>query len=187
MIFKNRSIGKQVTIDLDTYFYFFVRPLDEVPEGEKQGVTLNSVRERLQRMICRIPPGYAMNLDVHYRRSSKDHVHVRIRFMQDLDVLDGFMIRAWMLDDQTRLELDLARYLLTDDLNEMNRCFDEKAEHDGIKKAGPWIPLTCDRDHFPGDAFKDWNDYLPRWNRLLETLAQKIQKKTDEQRNLDVT
>lgn len=187
MIFKNRNIGKQVTIDLDTYFYFFVRPLEEVPEGEKQGITLNSVRERLKRLYSRIPPGYGMNIDVHYRRSSKDHVHVRIRFMQDLEVLDGFMIRAWMLDDQTRLELDMARYLLTDDLNEMNRCFDEKAEADGIKKAGPWIPLTCDRNHFPGDAFKDWSDYLPRWERFLQKQAQPKVKKSDEQKTLEKT
>jgi hypothetical protein len=51
------------------------------------------------------------------------------------------MIRAWMFDDQTRLALDMARYLKSNDLNEMNRCFDEKGDINGSKKAGPWIPI----------------------------------------------
>jgi hypothetical protein len=68
-----------------------------------------------------------------------------------------------MLDDQTRLSLDLARYLLTDSLHEMNRCFDEKATLDGTKKAGPWIPLDTDRDQYTGSAREDWTEYLTRW------------------------
>jgi hypothetical protein len=170
MIFKNRSIGKEVTVDLDTYFFYFVRPLSEVPDGEKQGITLLSVRERLKRLLERLSSN---EVTVEYRRSSKDHVHVKLKFEKELSVLDGFMIRAWMLDDQTRLELDLARYLKTDDLNEMNRCFDEKAEAGEVKKAGPWIPLFCDRDAFTCDAHNDWLKYLPRWESFLEKLKRK--------------
>lgn len=161
-LFLNRHIGKQVTVDLDTFFYYFVRPSSEIPEGEKSGITLESVRARLERMYGSIPK-YALK-EVEYRRSSKDHAHVRITFNKEISVLDGFMIRAFMLDDQTRLELDLARYLLTDDLNEMNRCFDEKAEMGIIRKAGPWIPLSCDRNHLPYPANEDFKEYLLRWN-----------------------
>jgi hypothetical protein len=180
MIFKNRIIGNQVTIDLDTYFFYFLRPSEDIPTGKKQGITLNSVKERLNRMLPRIK---ISNLMVHYRRSSHDHVHVRISLPEPITVLDGFMIRAWMLDDQTRLELDLARYLLTDDLHEMNRCFDEKAEGDEVKKAGPWIPLSCDLEHLQNTEQKDWYEYLERWNRFIRNREKEL--KTDEQRTLD--
>lgn len=188
MIFKNRTIGNTVTVDIDTYYYFFLRPQDEIPEDEKQGITLSTVRDRIQRLISYMPPAYGMNMDIHYRRSSNDHVHVRIRFVHDIEVLDGFMIRAWMLDDQTRLELDLARYLKTDDLHEMNRCFDEKATDQGIKKAGPWVPLSCDRDHLPGDAFYDYKIYVSqRWAEFLNGLAVNKNSRTNEQKTLDKT
>lgn len=159
MIFKNQGIGKEVTVDLDTFFYYFVLPPTLIPE-ERQGITLKTVRERLKRIgsVIGDEPIIAF-----YRRSSNDHVHVRLRFLQDLSVLDGFMIRAFMLDDQTRLELDLARYLISGSLHEMNRCFDEKATVDGTKKAGPWIPLQADRDQYANEALTDWKEYLTRW------------------------
>jgi hypothetical protein len=160
MIFNNQSIGKEVTIDLDTFFFYFVRPADEVPDGEKQGMTLQTVRDRLKRLCSIIGHDPIV---AQYRRSSNDHAHVRLQFVPDLSVLDGFMIRAFMLDDQTRLELDLARYLLTGSLHEMNRCFDEKATVDGTKHSGPWISLQVDRDQYARDALKDWSLYLPRW------------------------
>ena len=164
MIFKNQDIGKEVTIDLDTYFYYFVRPSEEASKEEKQGITLKTVRERLRRLY---PCIGSEPIVAYYRRSSNDHVHVKMRFLRDLSVLDGFMVRAWMLDDQTRLSLDLARYTISGSLHEMNRCFDEKATLDGTKKAGPWIPLGYDRDLFLtiNEMREDWIEYLTRWNR----------------------
>ena len=161
-IFLNRHIGPDVTVDLDVFFFYFVRPIDECPEVEKPGVTLQTIRERLSRLspLINFTGVYA-----EYRRSSRDHVHVRLRFAHSLSVLDGFMIRAWMLDDQTRLSLDLSRYLLSDDLNEINRCFDEKAEGSGIKRAGPWISLNKDRNDFDGDDSDDWDEYMIRFMR----------------------
>ena len=161
MIFKNQNIGKEVTVDLDTFFYYFVRPESEWPEDEKQGVTLRTVKERLSRMF---PSIQYEPVVARYRRSSNDHVHVKLQFLSDLSVLDAFMVRAWMLDDQTRLSLDLARYLLTGSLHEMNRCFDEKATVDGTKKAGPWISLQVERDQYTGIALDDYREYLKRWN-----------------------
>jgi hypothetical protein len=186
MIFLNRYIGKEVTIDLDTFFYFFVRPYDEVPENENPGITLDSVRERLIRMSPRLTKAHAYKA-VFYRRSSKDHVHVRIHFNEEITVLDAFMIRAFMLDDKTRLELDLARYLKTDDLHEMNRCFDEKCEKDGMHYAGPWIPIECNRSDFPLDAQRDYYAYMPRWVKFLKCLANKRGKKSKGQGVLDQT
>lgn len=164
MIFKNQGIGNTVTVDLDTYFFYFVRRKNEVPEDEKPGICLETVRERLKRMYPKIDNEPVI---AHYRRSSNDHVHVKLEFLQELSVLDAFMIRAWMLDDQTRLSLDLARYLMTGSLHEMNRCFDEKATLDSTKKAGPWIMLNIGRDqyqHFP-IIITDYNEYLSRWNK----------------------
>jgi len=164
MIFNNQTIGKEVTIDLDTFFFYFVRPESEWPEGEKQGITLRSIRERIQRM----KPAVDRPMIAQYRRSSNDHVHVSLWFSDtDLTVLDGFMIRAWLFDDQTRLSLDLARYLITGSLHEMNRCFDEKATINGTKQAGPWIPLDMDRDRYNQypHVKADWDRYLTRWKK----------------------
>jgi hypothetical protein len=162
MIFKNQNIGKEVTVDIDTYFYYFTRPESEWPEGEKQGITQKTIRERLARLQPMI--NYEPVI-TRYRRSSNDHVHVKMTFLSELTVLDAFMIRAWMLDDQTRLSLDLARYLLTGSLHEMNRCFDEKATVDGTKKAGPWISLMVKRDQYSGIAHEYYREYLKRWNK----------------------
>jgi hypothetical protein len=161
MIFKNQNIGHEVTVDLDTFFYFFVRPEREWPDGEKQGITLRSIRGRLDRMSTAVHE-YPVT---YYRRSSNDHVHVRLHFENEITVLDAFMIRAWLFDDQTRLSLDLARYLSTGSLHEMNRCFDEKATINGVKQAGPWIPIHVSRDQYVSDILDDWDQYLSRWTR----------------------
>jgi hypothetical protein len=162
MIFQNQSIGPEVTVDLDTFFYYFIRPETEWPEGEKQGITLHSIRDRIGRMLPRLNHEPVL---VHYRRSSNDHVHVRLRFLQDLSVLDGFMIRAWLFDDQTRLSLDLARYFITGSLHEMNRCFDEKATVNGVKTAGPWISIRTNRDDYALEIKEDYKKYLDRFVR----------------------
>jgi len=172
MMFENGDIGNAVTVDLDTYFYYFVRPSEEVPTDERPGISLSLMQERINRMYEYT--GYRPTV-MEYRRSSNDHVHLRLVFENPVSVLDGFMIRAWMLDDQTRLSLDLARYLKTRSLHEMNRCFDEKATVDGIKRAGPWIPMgwSVAQYHRHSSLFDDWQAYLARWN--TETHQKKLQ------------
>jgi hypothetical protein len=155
-IFSNRSVGKQITVDLDVWWkYFFMRedqrlellngklPAD-VEETMRAGITLYRSRDRLREIEQRI----GLKTAAFYRKSSNGHVHLRIDFPCELSVLDAFMIRARMMDDQTRLALDMCRYLMTDDLNEMNRCFDAKGKLTPmlqISEAGPWIPIETDQ------------------------------------------
>lgn len=137
-LFENCSVGSQVTIDLDVFFASYTRPLEDVPKDERVGLNINATRERLRSLEGML----GIEIGAKYRRSSSGNVHVRLFFPGEVSVLDAFMIRAWMFDDQTRLALDMARYLKTGDLNEMNRCFDEKGTVNGVKKAGEWIPIN---------------------------------------------
>jgi hypothetical protein len=136
-LFENCSVGNQVTIDLDVFIGYFLWQQGEEPEEGKLGITIYVIRDRLVRLEKKLN----ITIPAMYRRSSNGNVHVRLFFPEDVSVLDAFMARAWLFDDQTRLSKDLARYLITDDLNEMNRCFDEKGDINGSKKAGPWIPI----------------------------------------------
>jgi hypothetical protein len=155
-LFPNQSVGKSVTVDIDVYFEYFIRRIEEIPLDEKPGILIGMIRDRFERLEKRLNT----KLSADYRRSSNGHVHLRIYFNQEITVLDAFMIRAWMLDDRQRLALDEARYLITGSLHEMNRCFDEKATMDGtVKRAGPWIPLGHDKEQFTGDALADWQAY----------------------------
>jgi hypothetical protein len=140
-LFENRSVGNQVTVDLDVFFWNYIRFLEDIPEDERIGLNINATRERLRVLEMKLK----INIRAMYRRSSSGNVHVRLFFPQEVSVLDAFMIRAWMFDDQTRLALDMARYLKSNDLNEMNRCFDEKGTVNGTKKAGEWIPIDVIR------------------------------------------
>lgn len=159
MIFQNRHIGKEITVDLDVYFQYFVRSSSDTPEDEKQGIIMSTIQDRLKRMNKTVRDPFT----AYYRRSSNDHVHMKLIFEHDVTVLDGFMIRAWLFDDQTRLSLDLARYLISGSLHEMNRCFDEKATTNGIKKAGPWIPIGQLPKNYCGEIAQDYSEYLKRF------------------------
>ena len=55
MIFENRLIGSSVTVDLDVYYYHFVRPDWEVRPDEKPGMCLSVIRERFRRLVLRVP------------------------------------------------------------------------------------------------------------------------------------
>jgi len=166
MIFDNPHFTKEITVDLDGFFFFFVRPKNEQPKDEKQGITLDYINHLLNRMNDILP--LTLSPIVYYRRSSNDHVHVKLTFPEKVTVLDGFMVRAFLKDDQTRLSLDLARYLKTSDLHEMNRCFDEKATLTEVKRAGPWIPIYLPRTGYYGEFLKDYNEYLPRWREYCK-------------------
>lgn len=162
MIFNNADIGNEVIVDIDSFFFFFVRPVGEIPKDEKQGITLDLIKKRIERMDLNVKKKV---ISILYRRSSNDHIHIKLHFTEPVSVLDAFMIRAWFLDDQTRLSLDLARYFMTGSLHEMNRCFDEKGTVEGIKKAGPWIPIHIGPDQYFQDPenLHDWIEYRKRW------------------------
>lgn len=169
-LFENRSVGREVKVDLDVYYEAFLLTDKDLKENfgddETQDadsalyVGLNRAEvlywlDRLKNERGIIPER------AEYRRSSNGHIHLKVVMKNEISVLDGFMIRAWFLDDKTRLELDLKRYLLTNDLNEMNRCFDEKTNANGTRHSGPWIPL----EKLPKD--------MPTKKELIETLARK--------------
>lgn len=135
-LFDNCSVGSQVTVDLDVFFQYYL--LDNwITTDGRSGMTIHITRRKLGSLSEIL----GIKIPAKYRRSSNGNVHVRLFFHEEISVLDAFMIRAWMFDDQTRLSLDMARYLKTNDLNEMNRCFDEKGTVNGAKKAGEWIPI----------------------------------------------
>lgn len=176
MLFKNPHFSNEITVDIDSYFFYFVRPKSEQPSDEKQGITLDFIKQRLKIMneiLSENAPRY-----VFYRRSSNDHAHVKLVFYDDVTVLDGFMIRAFLMDDQTRLSLDLARYLKTADLHEMNRCFDEKATVSGVKKSGPWIHISVDRENYAGAILEDYTAYLPRWEIEYQNILKEQENQT---------
>lgn len=147
-LFNNRSVGNEVTIDLDEFYEIFLMDqedvLFDVLKGHpvKPGATIHIMRDRLDRFMKKA----MVSARAVYRRSSNGHVHLRLIFAGEVSVLDAFMIRAWMFDDQTRLSKDLARYLMTGDLNEMNRTFDEKGKVENgeviVRQAGEWIPIN---------------------------------------------
>ena len=122
-------MGNQICIDWDLYFSDFIR------------LALPSTRTLINevRQITKI------GITAWYQESSNGNVHIGLRFDRDISVLDAFMIRAYLADDQQRLRLDMARYMKTGSLYEMNRCFQNKiALKDGqasLVNAGPWIRM----------------------------------------------
>jgi hypothetical protein len=129
LFFLNQSVGNQMCIDWDMYFTDFLK--FALPSTR---TLLNEAREIMKTPIL-----------AWYQESSNGHVHIGIRFDHNISVLDGFMVRAFLADDQQRLRLDMARYMKTGSLYEMNRCFQDKISiKDGqasLTTAGPWIRL----------------------------------------------
>lgn len=80
-----------------------------------------------------------------YRRSSTGHVTLRLKFENQIDILDHFAIRARLGDDVIRLTLDLKR-IFDNGPDEINRTFDWKViwYGDEVKKfsAGEWELLA---------------------------------------------
>ena len=128
-IFLNQSVGNQICIDWDLYFSDFLKLA--IPS------TRILVHEIRQKVGCEVK--------VWYQESSNGNVHLGLRFDRDISVLDAFMIRAYVADDPKRLRLDMARYMRTGSLYEMNRCFQAKIElregQASLLSAGPWIRL----------------------------------------------
>lgn len=154
--FDNRSVGNMITVDLDVFFDDFVREQEEIPEKERPGFTRDSVVLRMMRIEGIIQEEVVR---AEYRRSSNGHVHFRAVLSRELSVLDAFIMRATFWDDQQRLALDMARYLFTGSLHEINRCFDEKATFEGVKVAGPWIPLHSGKSTWTLEVRDDFESF----------------------------
>jgi hypothetical protein len=143
-IFKNVSVGNEVKIDLDVFWECWFLQDEDLPDDLRVGINIFKMRAWLEKL----QKERGVNVEsVEYRKSSNGHVHMRLIMRKDIAALDAFMLRAWFLDDKTRMALDLKRYLLTGDIEKMNRLFDEKATSSGIRKAGPWTSL----DKIPSD------------------------------------
>jgi hypothetical protein len=124
---NNLYIGKCLCIDWDLYFDDFLK------------IALNHTRVLIQT----VEEKTRRKTEAFYQESASGNVHIALKFEHPVTVLDAFMIRAWLGDDETRLRLDLARYFKTGSLHEMNRCFQDKIKIKNgqatLKSAGPWI------------------------------------------------
>jgi len=154
-LFQNKIIGRFCTVDVDTWFEYFLRDQKDTPKDEKPGITLGLIREQIVKLEAKLE----CPVNVVYRRSSKGHVHLRVTFPHDITILDAFLLRSCLFDDLVRQNLDERRYALWGSLDEMNKCFDSKADTEGIHKSGPWIPINKGRDDLAGDAKADWLQY----------------------------
>ena len=152
-LFPNPPVGNFVTVDLDVWIEYFLRKREEIPEDEKPGITIGYIREQIIELEAKID----RPISAQYRRSSNGHVHLRLIFPHGIPVSDAWLLRQCLLDDQTRLHLDMRRFALWGSLHELNKCFDSKADNGKITYAGPWIPLEKDLDQLTGDAKEDYD------------------------------
>jgi hypothetical protein len=77
---------------------------------------------------------------IWYRKSSNGNVHIKIEWVQPLDPLRWFELRAWLRDDVYRLRIDMCRDYQGD---QVNRLWDEKynSATQELKKAEDWQVL----------------------------------------------
>ena len=78
--------------------------------------------------------------ELYYRRSSSGHVHLKLEFLTEPDILVQFEIRALMHDDPFRISLDLRR-LPIQGKDEINRIFSSKYKYGQLHSVGEWIQL----------------------------------------------
>jgi hypothetical protein len=158
-LFKNPAVGNTVTVDLDVWIENFLREREDVPKTERPGITIGFLREQ----IIMIEAAINEPITAHYRRSSKGHIHVLLTFPHDITVFDAFLLRSCLWDDLTRHALDEGRFALWGNLNELNKCFDQKVGKGGqVFTTGPWISLDTGKENLTGDALDDLNGYL-KW------------------------
>ena len=79
--------------------------------------------------------------ELYYRRSSSGHVHLKLEFQSEPDILVQFEIRALMHDDPFRIALDLRR-LPIQGKDEINRIFSSKYKYGQLHSVGEWIQLV---------------------------------------------
>ena len=78
--------------------------------------------------------------ELYYRRSSSGHVHLKLEFETEPDLMIQFQIRALMHDDPFRIALDLRR-LPIQGKDEINRIFSSKYKNGQLNSVGEWIKL----------------------------------------------
>ena len=78
--------------------------------------------------------------ELYYRRSSSGHVHLKLEFLTEPDILVQFEIRALLHDDPFRIALDLRR-LPIQGKYEINRIFSSKYKNGQLHSVGEWIKL----------------------------------------------
>ena len=98
-------------------------------------MTEEEVKEKVKKCVdsLRIKPLY-----IYYRKSSNNHIHLKLMFINDIDIFEHFMIRAMFYDDPKRIRADLMRYYLTRNEAKINRIFTVKWNKEGVKFAGEW-------------------------------------------------
>lgn len=111
----------EITVDIDTDY-------DEFYHSN----SFDTIRTRIKDQMCAVVGAWI-------RRSSNNHVHIKVTFSRDLDMLEIFCARAFLEDDNARLACDLDRLYRTKDIEKTGRCFDEKYTRGKIKRAGEWM------------------------------------------------
>lgn len=164
-LFPNPHIGKCVCIDWDLYCRDFV------------DIAIPYAISLIQFVSDRT----GLEIKAYYQESASGNVHVALKFNQNITALDAFLIRAWMGDDETRLRLDLARYMKSGSLHEMNRCFQDKIRiKDGqanLTSAGPWIRLEGEENQLPAITTQEAHALISRMQE--ECLKRKMEVKKE--------
>ena len=117
---KKESIN-QITVDIDEKY-------DDFMDG-------HHFLEIRKRVYDQLSP---LSAKREIRRSSGDHVHIRITFYREITLFESLCIRAFLDDDPVRLACDLTRYYRTGAIENTGRCFDEKYTKGQTRKAGAW-------------------------------------------------
>jgi len=113
----------EITVDIDDDF-------DEWYGGSG----FLTIRKRIYDELTHVKSAYI-------RRSSSNHVHIRIKFNTNIELFNAFQMRAFLDDDPHRLACDLDRLFRTGKVENTGRCFDEKYTRGKLKKAGEWIKI----------------------------------------------
>ena len=114
----------RVTIDIDEDF-------DEWTHS----AMFNTIRDRIRDKVAGVWKSTI-------RRSSNNHVHIKVYLNDNLSLLESLALRAFLNDDPVRIACDLDRYYRTGDLDQTGRCFDEKYSKGKLRKAGKWERFT---------------------------------------------
>ena len=109
------------TVDIDTPY-----------EEWYNGIGFKTMRDRILNKVADV-------WRAEVRKSSGGRVHVRVHLNHDIPLIDLFALRAFLDDDPCRLACDLNRYYRTGDVEQTNRCFDEKYKHGSLRQAGKWM------------------------------------------------
>lgn len=113
----------EITVDIDEDF-----------DEWYNGTGFQTIRKRIYDGLYNVKNAYI-------RRSSSNHVHIKIKFNDGMDLFKKMQMRAFLDDDPHRLACDLDRYYRTGKIENTGRCFDEKYTKGKLKKAGAWIKI----------------------------------------------